>query len=64
MSVTIELSEDQQNQLNKKAAELNLSCEELAAVAVRDLLTRRDERFHKLLNRVIDENEELYKRLG
>jgi len=64
MSITIDLTEELRKQLAERAAELNLSSEELAAVAVRELLSHRDERFNRLLDRVLDENKELYQRLG
>lgn len=64
MSLTIELNDELKKQLEDRAAELNLTQEQLAEVAVRQLLAARDQRFEQLLERVIDDNEELYRRLS
>ena len=64
MSISLNLTEAQQQQLAELAARLNLSVEQLAEAAVRDLLNRPDDEFEAAVKRVLEKNEELYRRLG
>ena len=64
MTLSIELTDEQAHLLQLKADELNISTEQLAVIAVQQLLLAKDEKFQQMLKSVLDENEELYKRLA
>jgi predicted transcriptional regulator len=64
MALSIPLPDDQQRRLQEVARRLNLSTEELAAAAVRDLLAQPAQDFEAAARRVLKKNHELYKRLA
>ena len=64
MTISVELSEAQQQQLAEIAARLNISVEQLAEIAIRDLLGRLGDDFDAAATRVLDKNKDLYRRLG
>ncbi len=63
MSITLQLTPEQEARLNDIAGQLRVSPEALAATAVRDLLAQPDEQFLRIAKAVVDENHELYERL-
>ena len=64
MSVSLDLNDEQQAALREIAARLQVAPEQLAAAAVRDLLTSRDAEFDDAARRVLEQNRELYRRLA
>lgn len=64
MTISIPLPDDQQRRLQEVAQRLHLSTEDLAAAAVRDLLTQPAPEFEAAAKRVLEKNRELYKRLA
>lgn len=64
MALSIPLPDDQQRRLQEVARRLNLSTEDLAAAAVRDLLAQPAPEFEAAARRVLEKNHELYKRLA
>ena len=64
MKITVDVPPGLEAQLGEVAARLNVSVNELATAAVRDLLTRTDEEFERVATRVLEKNRELYRRLA
>jgi len=63
-TITVSLSEAHLQQLQEKAARLRLTPEELVRVSIEEALARPDEQFGKALERVLNKNSELYRRLA
>ena len=63
-AITIELTEERMRRLRETAARLGLSPEELARAGVEELLARADAEFGEAARRVLEKNEELYRRLA
>ncbi|HEV8640682.1 MAG TPA: DNA-binding protein [Methylomirabilota bacterium] len=59
-----DLSPAQAERLRQEAERLGLAPEDLARAAVADLLGTRDEDFEAAAKRVLQKNEELYRRLA
>ena len=64
MRLTFDVSESQETQLASLAERLNVSVEQLAAAALRDLLDRREAAFDAAAAYVSEKNAELYRRLA
>jgi hypothetical protein len=64
MKLSLELTDAQEAQLAAIAERLSVRPEELAAAAVRDLLTSHEEDFQRAAARVMEKNRELYRRLS
>jgi hypothetical protein len=64
MSLSIDLSAAQVERLRAEAARLGLTAEELARAAIADLLASVGEDFDAAATRVLEKNEELYRRLA
>jgi hypothetical protein len=64
MRLSVELTGALEAQLAAVAARLNVSAEELAAAALRDLLTVPEPDFQEAAARVLEKNRELYRRLA
>ena len=64
MRLSVELTPALEAQLAAVAARLNVSAEDLAAAALRDLLARREADFEAVAERVLAKNRELYRRLA
>jgi len=64
MAIPLELTPAQEELLRAKAQRLGLKAEELARLAVQDLLERPDEDFERASRYVIEKNRELYQRLS
>jgi len=64
MGIAIELSDQQAQALSETARRLAISEDELAAAAVRDLVTRQSADFQAAADRVLTKNQELYRRLA
>ena len=62
--IAIELSDQQAQALNKTARRLQVSEADLAAAAVRDLVSRQWVDVQSAADRVIKKNQELYRRLA
>jgi hypothetical protein len=63
MKISLELTAEQQTQLQEAARRLNLSPEDLASAAVRDLVGLPDSQFAQVADRILAKNAELYDRL-
>jgi precorrin-6B methylase 2 len=64
MAIAIELSDHQAQALTEAAAWLQVPEAELAAGAVRDLLAHQSADFDAAAQRVLEKNQELYRRLA
>jgi hypothetical protein len=64
MRLSVDLTPALEAQLAAVAARLNVSAEDLAAAALRDLLAQREADFQAAATRVLAKNAELYRRLA
>lgn len=64
MNLTLELNDREAFRLQAQAAELGVTPEQLARSLLTDLLAEPEEQFKVVAERVIEQNRELYKRLG
>jgi hypothetical protein len=64
MKLAFELPPAQADKLREEAQRLGLTPEELARAAVADLLDTPDAEFRAAAGRVLEKNQELYKRLA
>lgn len=64
MAIAINLNEEQSSALTQVAGRLNVAQQDLAAAAVRDLLSRPSVDFEVTASQVLAKNEELYRRLA
>ena len=64
MTIRLELSAAEEQQLAAVAARLNLPAEVLATAALRELIERRSADFEHAADRVLEKNAELYRRLA
>ena len=64
MAIPLELSAAQEERLRSEAQRLGVSAEDLARLAVEDLLETPGEDFQRAADTVIEKNRELYKRLS
>jgi hypothetical protein len=64
MRLSVELTPALEARLAAVAARLNVSAEDLAAAALRDLLLQREADFQAAAERVLEKNRELYRRLA
>jgi len=62
MAIAIELSDHQAQALSEAAARLQVPESELAAAAVRDLLANQSADFDAAAQRILEKNQELYRR--
>lgn len=64
MKLSIELSDSQAEKLREEADRLGLEPTQLALAAVADLLATEGPDFDSAARRVLEKNEELYRRLA
>ena len=64
MTISLSLPDDAERRLEEAARRLNVPAADLAAAAVRDLLSQPAADFDAAAQRVIDKNEDLYRRLA
>ncbi len=64
MTISLRLPDDVERRLEEAARRLNVPAADLAAAAVRDLLSQPAADFDAAAQRVIDKNEDLYRRLA
>lgn len=64
MTITLELSDEQSQLLQRRARDLGVDVRDLARAAVADLLAKSDEDFSRAADFVIEKNRELYRRLS
>jgi len=64
MRLFVDLTPALEARLAAVAARLNVSAEELATAALRDLLAQEEADFEVAASRVLDKNRELYRRLA
>ena len=64
MKLSVEITGPIEQQLAEAAKRLNVSADDLAAAAVRDLVAGLDEEFSRVAARVLKKNRELYRRLA
>jgi len=62
--MTIQLSDEELELLQKKAKELKISPEELVRISIEELLRQPDESINKTVDYVLNKNAELYRRLA
>jgi predicted transcriptional regulator len=62
--ISIQISDEQAKRLSAMAERFNVTVEELAGASVRELLVKPDERFEEIARRVLEKNDELYRRLA
>jgi len=64
MTISLQLPDDAERRLAEVAKRLNVPVQDLAAAAVRDLLSQPSADFEAAAARVIEKNRELYRRLA
>jgi predicted transcriptional regulator len=64
MKILLHISDTQEEKLAEVARRLNVRPEELATAAVEDFLARAEADFQAAANRVLEKNQELYRRLS
>ena len=64
MKLAIELTEEQAERLREGATRLGVEPEQLALAAVSDLIASEGPDFDAAARRVLEKNEELYRRLA
>lgn len=64
MGIAIELSDQQAQALSETARRLHVSEADLASAAVRDLVARQSVDVQAAADRVLNKNQELYRRLA
>lgn len=64
MTISLQLPDDAERRLTEAARRLNVPLQELAAAAVRDLVTQPAQDFETAATRVLEKNHELYRRLA
>jgi hypothetical protein len=64
MTISIQLSDDAARHLSEVALRLNVSIQDLAAALVRDLVNQPAVDFEAAATRVLNKNDELYRRLA
>jgi hypothetical protein len=64
VAIPIELTPAQESRLRVQADRLGVLPEDLARLAVEDLLARPDAEFQEAAQRVLEKNRELYERLA
>jgi antitoxin FitA len=63
-SIVVPITEEKLKELKRRATEYNISPERLVQAAVDELLIRKDDKFNRALEYVLEKNKELYKRLA
>ena len=63
-SITVTLSAEQIARLKELASRYGVPLEELARAGIEDLLARPDDAFEKAVERILQKNAELYRRLS
>ena len=63
-AITITIPDDRLLKLKELASRLSVTPEELVRVSIDDLLGRPDEAFDRAVDRVLEKNAELYRRLA
>lgn len=63
MNIAVNLSEEQERRLAEIASRLNIPPESLAGAAIRELVDAGGGEFDQVMDRVINNNRELYERL-
>jgi len=64
MRLTVELTEAEASRLREAADRLGLDPADLARAAISDLVSVSDEEFRAIAERIVQKNEELYRRLA
>lgn len=62
--ITVSLPDDHLQKLKEIAMRLGIATEELVRISIEELLTRPEEEFQRALERVLNKNAELYRRLA
>ena len=62
--ISIELPDASYNKMKEKAAELGFPLEELVKISVEDFLRHPDDQFKRIVDEILAENAELYRRLA
>jgi predicted transcriptional regulator len=64
MKILLHINDTQEEKLAEVARRLNVQPEELVTAAVEDFLARAEADFQAAANRVLEKNQELYRRLS
>ncbi len=63
-TITLELPDEQAQQLAETARQFNMTVEELVTKSVEERLSERKKYVSQAIRRIIEKNEELYRRLA
>ena len=63
-TVSVELTDERYLKLNEKAKELGVPTVELVRISIDDLLRHPDEKLRHIVDEILKENAELYRRLA
>lgn len=64
MSISIHLDDDQSHKIEEMANRLNIPATDLAKAAIDDWIANSDSDFEKISRRILEKNQDLYRRLG
>jgi hypothetical protein len=64
MTISLQLTADQERLLQGAAQRLGIPVSDLATAAIRDLLLQSSTDYEQVADRVLDKNRELYRRLA
>ena len=64
MTINIDLDDEQARRLEEQAGRLNITVSDLARAAIQDLLSRQEPDFVRAVERVLNKNADLYRRLA
>lgn len=63
-SITLRIADDKAEKLRNKARELGIVLEKFLSASIEELASLPEPDFDKAVNKVMEKNEELYKRLA
>lgn len=64
MAISVQLGDDDSQQLQELADKIGINPQELAVAAIRDWLSASDDDFQQAAQKVLRKNDELYRRLS
>lgn len=63
-SILVPISEENLEALKQRAIQYNIAPEKLVQAAIDELLSRREDKFKRAIEYVLEKNKELYQRLA
>ncbi len=63
-TITLEMEDEKAEQLRERARQYGLDLERFVLASIDDLMAQPDEEFKRAMDRVLEKNRELYRRLA